>query len=227
MDILCVEMYTTIQPKCQKNHTADCSQGDYGMRRQEIPCRCQYRSQEAYRRRGARGFDIKIVYGGYTCYGGRRVNLFKTHLVGLLKIMGRKKKDNKKYLINDVAQVVGLSQKRIREYEKEGLVKPSRESRTNNRIYVDADIIQISRIKQLIHEHGFTLSCLRYFLASAPCWVVFDCAGKRACPAYKAPHTPCYEIMEAAKSHHIKKCQTCLVFMNREVESFSLFEKKE
>lgn len=158
---------------------------------------------------------------------GRPVNFLQTPLVGWLKIMDRKKTDIKKYLINDVAQVVGLSQKRIREYEKEGLVKPFREPRTNNRIYVDADIIQINRIKQLIHEHGFTLSCLRYLLVSAPCWIIFGCAKKSACPVYNAPRTPCYEIMETAKSLHMKKCQTCLVFINRDVESISLFEKKE
>lgn len=137
------------------------------------------------------------------------------------------KPENKRYLINDVAGMVGLSQKRIREYEKEGFVKPYRESRTNNRIYTDADITQIRRIKHLIHKHGFTLSCMKYFIASAPCWNIFNCAEKEACPAYNSPHSPCYKVMQAIDASHLKKCQTCSVYLNRKVKSFALFDKPE
>ena len=142
-----------------------------------------------------------------------------------LSNMGEKKPEKKKFLINDVARMVGLSQKRIREYEKEGLVKPFRESRTNNRIYVDTDINKIRRVKQLIHEHGFTLSCMKFFLATAPCWIIYDCAEKETCPAYQAPQTPCYEIMPATIASHLKKCQSCSVYINKDSKSFSLFDK--
>lgn len=145
--------------------------------------------------------------------------------IELLNTMGENKLEMKKYLINDVARIVGLSQKRIREYEKEGLVKPFRESRTNNRIYVDTDINKIRRVKQLIHEHGFTLSCLKHFFAAAPCWIIYGCAEKEACPAYQAPKTPCYEIMLATNASHLKKCQFCSVYINRDLKSFSLFNK--
>jgi hypothetical protein len=37
-------------------------------------------------------------------------------------------------LINEVSRLVNLSQKRIREYEKEGFIKPLREKNTNNRL---------------------------------------------------------------------------------------------
>lgn len=137
------------------------------------------------------------------------------------------KPEKKRYMINDVATMVGLSQKRIREYEKEGLVKPSRQSRTNNRIYKDADIKQIRRVKQLLHKHGFTLSCLKYFMASAPCWNIFDCAEREACPAYNAPHSPCYDVMQANDASHLKKCQNCYIYLNRKMKSFSLFDKPQ
>jgi MerR family transcriptional regulator, repressor of the yfmOP operon len=137
--------------------------------------------------------------------------------------MGQNKFQKIKYLINDVARMVDLSQKRIREYEKEGLIKPDRQSRTNNRIYGDTDIDRIRRIKQLIHEHGFTLSCLRYFFATVPCWIVYGCDKKEVCPAYQAPQSPCYEIMSAASAAYPEKCQSCAVYINRELKSFSLF----
>ena len=139
--------------------------------------------------------------------------------------MNRKKTEKPKLRINEVARIVDLSQKRIREYESEGLVKPLREPRTNNRMYSQQDITRIRRIKALIHQHGFTLSCLKYFLASAPCWIIFNCAEKTDCMAYKTRQKPCYEVMQTANAAHIDKCQSCAVYMNRGLKSFPLFEK--
>lgn len=135
------------------------------------------------------------------------------------------KYNKEKYTINDVSRLTGLSQKRIRDYEKQGFVKPRREKRTNNRIYVDSDVRKIYRIKQLIHEHGFTLSCLKYFLASSPCWIIFNCTERDGCPANNSFDKPCYEIMQDANSSHSVKCQTCTIFLNRKTESFPLFDK--
>ena len=140
--------------------------------------------------------------------------------------MGLNSKAEATYLINDVSHRVGLSQKRIREYEKGGLIKPLREPRTNNRRYTEADINQIIRIKELIHEHGFTVACLRFFLASAPCWIIFNCAEKETCPTYSAPHTPCYEVIKKAPGHSgLKDCKSCPIYLNRGVPTMALLEK--
>lgn len=130
------------------------------------------------------------------------------------------------YLINEVSRQVELSQKRIREYEKAGLIKPAREPRTNNRRYSGQDIRLISRIKELIHIHGFTVTCLRYFLASAPCWIIFNCTEKDACPAYNTPHTPCYKVFKKNPGRcRLKSCQNCPVYLNRNVPRMALLEK--
>jgi hypothetical protein len=139
--------------------------------------------------------------------------------------MVNEKPEPKTHLINEVARKVGLSQKRIREYEKEGLVRPSRDPRTNNRIFNENDIQRVQRIKQLIHEHGFTLSCLKYFMSSAPCWIIYDCEGKLDCPVYQSPEAPCYEIMQSIDVSHKKNCRSCSVYLNRKSKSFSLFSK--
>ena len=52
----------------------------------------------------------------------------------------------KMFLIGEVSGKVGLSQKRIREYEKEGFIAPIRDPNTNNRHYTDLDIQQIKQI---------------------------------------------------------------------------------
>ena len=93
------------------------------------------------------------------------------------------------HLINEVSRRVDLSQKRIREYEKEGFIKPMRDAKTNNRLYSEFDIAQIRRINILIHNRGFTLACLRNLLLLAPCWNVFGCLEKELCAAFEEPHT--------------------------------------
>ena len=131
-----------------------------------------------------------------------------------------------KYLINEVSRRVELSQKRIREYEKGGLIKPEREPRTNNRRYSENDINQIQRVKELIHEHGFTVACLRYFLASAPCWVVFNCSEKEACSSYNNFRIPCYEVAKKAASHGgLKDCKSCPIYLNRDGKKMPLLLK--
>lgn len=120
------------------------------------------------------------------------------------------------HLINAVSQRVGLSQKRIREYEKEGFIKPVREPRTNNRRYTEADINQILHIKRLIHKHGFTLACLKYFITVASCWTIFDCSKKESCPIYREPHKPCYEVVRETHCHiPMKDCSRCPIYLNR------------
>ena len=140
--------------------------------------------------------------------------------------MGQTAEPAATYLINDVSRQVELSQKRIREYEKAGLIKPVREARTNNRRYSELDIRRIARIKELIHLHGFTLACLKYFMASAPCWIIFNCADKKKCPAYNTPHTPCYEVIKkVADRRRLKACRSCPVYLNRKVPQMALMER--
>jgi len=130
------------------------------------------------------------------------------------------------YLINDVSQRVGLSQKRIREYEKGGLLKPAREPSTNNRLYTERDIRQILQIKALIHEHGFTLASLRHMVANMACWVVFGCEEKASCPAYAAPLTPCYEVAWKTETEKNQAgCENCPIYLNRDVQKMTLLNK--
>jgi len=119
------------------------------------------------------------------------------------------------YPIGEVSKIVNLSQKTIREYEKMGLIKPKREPRTNNRIYSDFEIEQIQQLTHLIHNEGFTLSCLRRILQLAPCWNIFDCVVKEKCPAYKYSPIPCYEIREKRETMCTDSCDRCAVHINR------------
>ena len=120
------------------------------------------------------------------------------------------------HLINEVSRRVELSQKRIREYEKEGFIRPEREANTNNRLYSDFEVSQIRRITHLIHERGFTLACLRNLMVLAPCWNIFACPDKEACAAYGEPHRRCWEIRLEALTLCPGPCERCAVFLNRD-----------
>ena len=130
------------------------------------------------------------------------------------------------YLINEVSRRVNLSQKRIREYEKEGFINPDREPRTNNRLYSDFEIQQIIRINSLIHDRGFTLACLRNLLMLAPCWNIFECMAKNECPAYQNPHQYCWRVRENLGAKCPGPCTKCAVFLNRDQETEKILEKE-
>jgi MerR family transcriptional regulator, repressor of the yfmOP operon len=134
------------------------------------------------------------------------------------EITSRRSEDGEElYLINAVSRMVNLSQKRIREYEKEGFIKPRREKSTNNRLYSSFDISQIRQINRLIHEHGFTLACLRKMMVLCKCWDIFSCPHKHGCPAFDSPLRPCYEMRNEAGGLNEERCSGCPIHLNKNV----------
>ncbi len=131
------------------------------------------------------------------------------------------------HLINEVSRRVDLSQKRIREYEKEGFIKPMRDAKTNNRLYSEFDIAQIRRINILIHDRGFTLACLRNLLLLAPCWNVFGCLEKELCAAFDDPHTPCYQVRECRPTRCLGPCERCAIWLNKDHEAVAVLERED
>ncbi len=129
------------------------------------------------------------------------------------------------YPIGDVSKRVDLSQKTIRDYEKMGLIKPRREPRTNNRIYSEFEIEQIRQLTNLIHNEGFTLSCLQRILQLAPCWNIFDCKVKERCPAYQYSPLPCYEIREKRDTLCTDPCDRCAVYINRSLKKKKVLKR--
>ena len=131
---------------------------------------------------------------------------------------------SREYSIGAVSRVVDLSQKTIRDYEKMGFIKPRRDPRTNNRIYLDFEIEQIRQISRLIHKEGFTLPCIKRLLQLAPCWNIFDCVVKEKCPAYEFAPAPCYETRENKETLCSGACEQCAVYINRSSKKEKILE---
>ena len=129
------------------------------------------------------------------------------------------------YLINEVARMVNLSQKRIREYEKEGFIKPLREKYTKNRLFSSFDISQIKQINQLIHKHSLTLACLRKMMVMGKCWDIFACPRKDDCSAFKLPRRPCYEVHKAEGNLNECRCSICAIYLNRNARNKKIFNQ--
>ena len=129
--------------------------------------------------------------------------------------------------IGKVSKIVGLTVKRIREYEKEELIKPGRGAGNNFRLYDDFDLRRIEQIKDLIHRRGFTVASIRYLLKVAPCWEIFECPDKQSCVAYHIPHRKCWQIKDIDKTNTLcmGNCQRCPVYLNRELKVKPLLEK--
>lgn len=94
--------------------------------------------------------------------------------------------------IGTAARAVGLSEHRVREYERAGLIRPAREARTNDRLFGAAEIRQLRLLKQLVHEQGFTLAMLQDLIRRAPCWRLVACTKMHLCPVPRDPFTPCF-----------------------------------
>jgi DNA-binding transcriptional MerR regulator len=129
--------------------------------------------------------------------------------------------------IKRVSREVNVSPKRIRESETEGFIKPDREPWTDYRLYTDFDVERIKRIKHLIHERGFTLSCLRALLVFAQRWNVYDCPTWEAYPAYMNPRQSCRKIRSEQRTDCPGTRQHRAMYLNRDQKQEYVLEREE
>ncbi len=131
------------------------------------------------------------------------------------------------YRIGQVSRQVGLTEKRIREYEDEGLLHPRRRESSVQRQYDDFDIRRIRQIKALIHERGLTLAGIKALLAIAPCWEIIDCEDRENCPAYKDPWKKCWELREELRTdlQCMGNCNRCPKYLTRDTVIQPMFDR--
>ncbi len=119
-----------------------------------------------------------------------------------------KKKDL--FLIGAVSTKLNISISRLREYEKQNLIYPIRDSNSNRRLYSKEDIQQIKIIHDLIHKHSFTIQSIKYVANEVPCWSLFNCLNKK-CPVFQIKHNKCWEY----KNDCGMDCKRCIRYINR------------
>lgn len=113
------------------------------------------------------------------------------------------------YTISVVADLIGVGQATLREWERQGIVRPAR--RNGLRLYSDNDLRRLRFVYQLLQK-GLNLAGVSYLVGLYPCWF-FDscptCARKtersdcaRLC--WKEDGTYCVTALDAAGP-----CETC------------------
>jgi MerR family transcriptional regulator/heat shock protein HspR len=110
--------------------------------------------------------------------------------------------------------MLGMSARMLREYEKDGLIKPYRDQSNGYRLFSNEDLQWIRCIRDLIHQAGLNIKGIRRLLMVMPCWEIKDCSQKNRerCRAVVDRTLPCWAI--AGK--HCKdagKCRTCKVYL--------------
>ena len=118
------------------------------------------------------------------------------------------------YNISTAAKMLGISVRMLREYEKDGLIKPLRNPSSGYRLFSNEDLQWIRCIRGLIHKDGINIKGIRRLLTVMPCWEIKGCPKeiREKCRAVMDRTLPCWTI--AGK--HCKdadKCRTCKVYL--------------
>jgi len=118
------------------------------------------------------------------------------------------------YNISTAATMLGISVRMLREYEKDGLIKPHRNPSNGYRLFSNKDLQWIRCIRELIHQNGLNIKGIRLLLMFEPCWEIKGCATeiREKCNAAVDRTLPCWTI--AGKyCKDADKCRNCKVYL--------------
>ena len=118
------------------------------------------------------------------------------------------------YPISTAAEKVGMSVRMLREYEKDGLIKPYRDPSNGYRLYSEEDLQWIRCIQDLIHQQGLNITGIRRLLTVMPCWEIKNCPEKtqKKCKAVIDRILPCWSLASNS-CRNANKCRTCKVYL--------------
>lgn len=114
------------------------------------------------------------------------------------------------YPIGVVAKLLGISARTLREYEKEGLIRPARKG--GKRWFSKNDIEFIRNIRFYLEEVGMTIPALKVLYLTVPCWEIKQC-GMYDCPAYGNYKEKCWRVIARYKMFEAKACRSCPIFI--------------
>lgn len=116
------------------------------------------------------------------------------------------------YPIGIVSELMGITPRTLRIYEKEGLIKPAR--RGGKRFYSNNDLEWLQCIRKLVDEKGLNLAGVKKLLSIEPCWSIRNCSEeqRKGCPAVLDIPMPCWEIRHRSNGPDAP-CSECEVYV--------------
>ncbi len=82
------------------------------------------------------------------------------------------------FTIGELAKAASVPASTVRYYERQGILKPSRRSPSNYRLYTEDDVYRL-RFIRAAKSTGFTLKDVTELLRPAPCRTVQELIGER------------------------------------------------
>lgn len=118
------------------------------------------------------------------------------------------------YSISTAAEKLGMGVRMLREYEKDGLIKPYRNPSNGYRLFSNGDIQWIRCIRDLIHRQGISIKGIRRLLMVLPCWEIKNCPKetKDKCASVVDRALPCW-VLASKNCKDANKCRTCKVYL--------------
>jgi len=88
------------------------------------------------------------------------------------------------FTIGAAAEMLDLTPRTLRMYERDGLLKPLRHGKW--RYYSLDNLKWIACLRAMIHEHGISIAAIRKLLQYTPCWNIADCPfeKRKLCTAF-------------------------------------------
>lgn len=121
------------------------------------------------------------------------------------------------YTIRIAAALSGVTSSTIREYEKQGLLRPYRSRQSNHRLFSYREILWVQKVWRLIHEEGLNVEGIRRLIAVEPCWKVLRCSpeARAACGSQTWNGTICWNAREERGCCRDASvvCQECEVYL--------------
>lgn len=121
--------------------------------------------------------------------------------------------DTPLYSIGTAARILNVSVQTLRMYESEGLLAPFK-TKSNQRIYSDADIERLECIRRAINEEKISIAGIQRIHAMMPCWKIMNCSTveRAVCRAYLGHSGGCWTYAHELTSCAIKECRLCEVY---------------
>ena len=117
------------------------------------------------------------------------------------------------YTINVAADILGISARTLREYEKAGFIQPARIN--GNRRFSNNDIEFVRNVRFYLDEIGMSIPALKLLYMSVPCWKLKQCDIKD-CPAYGNTEQKCWEVISKNDMCSERTCEGCPIYLTFE-----------
>mgnify|MGYP001602976397 CR=1 FL=1 len=114
------------------------------------------------------------------------------------------------YAISVVSKLSATPVRMLREYEKDGLIKPKKVNR--RRLFTMNEVGFIKDLRYYFTEKKMTINGLKEFYLRSACWEIKQC-NRRQCPAYGKLYKQCWEMVAQHKICDGNACPSCPIFI--------------